>query len=118
MAPDLSSDIETISSPHATPEYLEAAAETASAPHRGSVTLAVDVRDLIGMREAVDAAVAELGGLDYVIANAGVSPEPAASWERSEEEWDTTLDINLKGTWVTTTAAIPHILSTGRGGSV
>ena len=66
----------------------------------------------------VDAGIAELGGLDFVIANAGVSPQPTTSWERSEEEWDTTIDINLKGTWVTTTVAIPHILATGRGGAL
>ena len=76
------------------------------------------MRDLPGMKDAVSAGVEELGGLDFVVANAGVSPQPTASWERSEAEWDTTLDINHRGTWVTTAAAVPHILATGRGGSV
>lgn len=118
IALDLCRDIETVPYPMANPEDLRATAEAVRALGRRCVTAEVDVRDLPGMREAVDAGVAELGGLDFVVANAGVSPQPSASWERSEEEWDTTLDINLKGTWVTTTAAIPHILATGRGGCV
>ena len=118
IALDLCRDIETVPYPMARPEDLRATAEAVRALGRRCVTAEVGVRDLPGMREAVDAGVAELGGLDFVVANAGVSPQPSASWERSEEEWDTTLDINLKGTWVTTTAAIPHILATGRGGCV
>lgn len=118
IAVDLCRDIETVPYPMAGPEDLQATAEAVRALGRRCVTAEVDVRDLQGMRDAVDAGVAELGGLDFVVANAGVSPEPAASWERSEEEWDATLDINLKGTWITTTAAIPHILATGRGGCV
>ena len=118
IAVDLCRDIETVPYPMANPEDLGATADAVQALGRRCVTAEVDVRDLPGMREAVGAGVDELDGLDFVVANAGVSPEPVASWERSEEEWDTTLDINLKGTWVTTTAAIPHILATGRGGSV
>lgn len=118
IALDLCRDIETIPYPMADPDDLRATSDAVRALGRRCVTAEVDVRDLQGMKDAVDAGVAELGGLDFVVTNAGVSPEPTASWERTEEEWDTTLDINLKGTWVTTTAAIPHILATGRGGAV
>lgn len=118
IALDVCRDIETVPYPMADPEDLVATAEAVRSLGRRCVTAVVDVRDLPGMREAVGLGVAELGGLDFVVANAGVSPEVTASWERTEEEWDTTLDINLKGTWVTTTVAIPHILTTGRGGSV
>lgn len=118
IALDLCRDIETVPYPMADPEDLQATAEAVRALGRRCVTGEVDVRDLPGMQEAVTAGVDELGGLDFVVANAGVSPQATASWERSEAEWDTTVDINLKGTWVTTTAAIPHILATGRGGSV
>lgn len=118
IALDLCRDIETVPYPMATGEDLEATADAVRALGRRCVTGTVDVRDMPGMQEAVDAGVAELGGLDFVIANAGVSPQPTASWERTEEEWDSTLDINLKGTWVTTTVAIPHVLATGRGGAL
>lgn len=118
IALDLCRDIETVAYPMADLSELEATAEAVRALGRRCVTGEVDVRDMPGMKAAVDAGVAELGGLDFVLANAGVSPEPTASWERTEEEWDTTLDINLKGTWITTTVAIPHILATGRGGAL
>ena len=118
IALDLCRDIDTVLYPMATTEDLEATAEAVRALGRRCITGTVDVRDLPGMKEAVDAGVAELGGLDFVIANAGVSPQPVATWERTEDEWDTTIDINLKGTWVTTTVAIPHILATGRGGAL
>ena len=118
IALDLCRDIETVPYPMAEPADLEATAEAVRALGRRCVTGIVDVRDLPGMQEAVDAGVAEFGGLDFVVANAGVSPQPIATWERSEEEWDSTMDINLKGTWITTKVAIPHILATGRGGSV
>lgn len=118
IALDLCRDIDTVPYPMAEPADLEATAEAVRALGRRCVTGIVDVRDLPGMQEAVDAGGAELGGLDFVVANAGVSPQPTATWERSEEEWDSTMDINLKGTWITTKVAIPHILATGRGGSV
>ena len=118
IALDLCRDIETVPYPMADPADLDATAEAVRALGRRCVTGQVDVRDMPRMRELVDAGVSELGGLDFVIANAGVSPQPTTSWERSEEEWDTTIDINLKGTWVTTTVAIPHILATGRGGAL
>lgn len=118
IAVDLCRDIETVPYPMADPSELEATAEAVRALGRRCVTGVVDTRDMPGMKEAVDAGVAELGGLDFVVTSAGVSPAPGVSWERSEEEWDSTMDINLKGTWVTTTVAIPHILATGRGGSV
>ncbi|MCT2275220.1 mycofactocin-coupled SDR family oxidoreductase [Dietzia cinnamea] len=118
IALDLCRDIDTVPYPMAEPGDLEATAEAVRALGRRCVTGIVDVRDLPGMQEAVDAGVAELGGLDFVVANAGVSPQPTATWERPEEEWDSTMDINLKGTWITTKVAIPHILATGRGGSV
>ena len=118
IALDLCRDIETVPYPMADPADLEATGEAVRALGRRCVTAAVDVRDLPGMQEAVDDGVAELGGLDFVVANAGVSPQVSTTWERSEEEWDTTMDINLKGTWVTAKVAVPHILATGRGGSV
>lgn len=118
IAIDLCEDLSTVPYPLATPEDLETTAEAVRRRGRRCVTAVADVRDLAAMSAAVDGAVGELGGLDFVVANAGVSPEVKPSWERSEEEWDATLGINLKGTWVTTKVAIPHVLATGRGGAL
>lgn len=118
IALDLCRDIETVAYPMPDESDLEATAEIVRGLGRKCVTGVVDVRDMPGMKKAVEDGVVELGGLDFVVANAGISPEPASSWDRSEEEWDTTLDINLKGTWVTAAVAVPHILATGRGGAL
>lgn len=76
----------------------------------------VDVRDAEALRAAVDAGVAELGGLDVVVANAGVVvPAPAAATPRSA--WDDVVGTDLSGVWFTVSAALPHLLARG-GGSV
>lgn len=76
---------------------------------RRCVAATADVRDADSMTAAIDAAVAELGGLDVVVANAGVHTAGAPTWELSDETWQHTLDINLTGVWHTVKAAMPHI---------
>ena len=77
----------------------------------------VDVRDLAGLTQAVEDGVAQLGRLDIVLANAGIST-PAASLEMDEETWSTMIDVNLTGVWKTLRASVPHVIAGGRGGSV
>ena len=75
-----------------------------------------DVRDLEGMRTEVDAAVAELGRLDVVVANAGICAP--ASWDRlSPEQFRATIDINVTGAWNTVMVGAPHLVR-ARGGSI
>ena len=60
--------------------------------------------------------MAELGRLDIVLANAGIStPEPTL--EMDELVWDEMIEINLTGQWKTLRAAC-RTLSGGRGGAV
>lgn len=62
------------------------------------------------------AALTEFGGLDIVVANAGIwegSPIEAMS----EKAWDRVIDANLKGTWTVCRAAVPHFKANG-GGSI
>ncbi|MBZ9719192.1 SDR family oxidoreductase [Mesorhizobium sp. AD1-1] len=75
--------------------------------------LRLDVADTA----AVDAAFAEAPPFDIVINNAGVSlPGPAL--ETSEAEWDSTIDVNLKGSFFVAKAAASAMLKAGRGGSI
>lgn len=77
----------------------------------------VDVRDGAAVTAAVDEAVAELGRLDVVCANAGVvGLAPAA--RLSDELWDDVIAVNLSGVFRTARAAIPHLRAGGRGGSI
>ena len=79
-----------------------------SARAEGVKALAIqgDVANLADGERIVQETIETLGGLDFLICNAGIwQGEPVESI--SEELWDRTLDINLKGTWTVCRAAVP-----------
>src|SRR3712207_1554919 len=63
-----------------------------------AITLVADVSDAEQMRTAVDRLADRWGRLDIVFANAGINGVWAPIEEITPEEWDTTVDINLRGT--------------------
>jgi SDR family mycofactocin-dependent oxidoreductase len=77
-----------------------------------------DVRDRDALDEVLDRGVAELGRLDIVCANAGISPFGPVSWEITRQQWDDVIGVNLTGVWNTTSVAVPRMLSAGHGGSI
>jgi NAD(P)-dependent dehydrogenase (short-subunit alcohol dehydrogenase family) len=92
---------------------LEDATRLARAEGARALPLVADVRDREGMRRAAEAAAREFGGgIDILVANAGIAingtltrPEPAA--------WQALLDVNLTGTLHTVEAAAPHLRRPG-----
>lgn len=74
----------------------------------------VDVTDLAAMQALAERAQYELGPIDIVIANAGVYSF-APSWELTEEQWDETVNVDLKGVWITCKVCIPQMLSRRSG---
>jgi SDR family mycofactocin-dependent oxidoreductase len=101
----------------ATDEDLKQTARLVEATGGQCVTAVADVRDIIQVRAAVETGIAELGRLDIVVANAGVI-STGYSWELTDDAWDVVIDTNLKGTWNTTRATIPHLIDAGHGGSI
>ncbi|WP_280418520.1 mycofactocin-coupled SDR family oxidoreductase [Nocardia carnea] len=97
----------------------DALAETArmiEATGRRVCTARVDVRDRLGLERAIEDGVAQLGGLDIVVANASIcTVQP--HHEVTDEIWQTTIDVNLTGVWNTCAASIPHLDANG-GGSI
>jgi NAD(P)-dependent dehydrogenase (short-subunit alcohol dehydrogenase family) len=81
----------------------------------GTVLLA-DISRPDEMKAAVEQLVGEYGRIDVVFANAGINGVWAPIEELKPEEWDQTLGINLKGTFLTIKYAVPHLKK--RGGSV
>jgi NAD(P)-dependent dehydrogenase (short-subunit alcohol dehydrogenase family) len=73
-----------------------------------------DVRDGDEVRDAVARTAQAFGGLDTLVVSAGVIHiKPFA--EVSEADWDSTLDVNLRGAFLTMQAAAPHLVAAGPG---
>jgi len=80
-----------------------------------AVAHAVDVRDLAALERLCGETVDRFGGIDIVVANAGVGAY-GPFLDLSREHLDEMLDVNLKGTVYAIRAALPHML--GREGDV
>jgi (+)-trans-carveol dehydrogenase len=104
--------------PPSTPDDLAETADLVEAQNRRIVTAEVDVRDYDALKAAVDNGVEQLGRLDIVVANAGIGNGGATLDQTSEHDWQDMIDVNLSGVWHTVKAAVPHLLSGGRGGSI
>ena len=112
---DICASLPEIEYPLASRADLEETARLVEKHDRRAVIHVVDIRDAAALASAVDDGVAELGGLDAAVANAGVLT--AATWDTTtSEQWRTVVDVNLIGTWNTCAAALPHLVD--RGGSL
>ncbi len=112
VALDLCGPVPGTDYPPATEADLRQTADLVRAAGRRAVTAVADVRDDAALRAAVDAAVAGLGHLDVVVANAGVVVAAPAE-HLTTEAWRTVVDTNLTGVWNTVSAALPHLLAAG-----
>ena len=71
---------------------------------RKGVAVAADVADYTSAQNMVDECVKQLGGVDIVVNNAGIS-RPSMLLKMKEEDWDTIINIHLKAAFNTTQAA-------------
>jgi NAD(P)-dependent dehydrogenase (short-subunit alcohol dehydrogenase family) len=76
--------------------------------HRGDVSQSAQMKSL------VDEGVKRFGGIDIVVNSAGVRTNGSIT-EITEEQWDRTLDVNLKGVFVVSRLAIPEMIKRGSG---
>jgi NAD(P)-dependent dehydrogenase (short-subunit alcohol dehydrogenase family) len=84
--------------------------QRALAEFGGSAAVAApgDIGTVAGCRAAVEAALSAFGGLDVLVNNAGVFREVLVE-ESDEAFWDQTININLKGTFFASQAALPSL---------
>jgi NAD(P)-dependent dehydrogenase (short-subunit alcohol dehydrogenase family) len=81
---------------------------------RRSTGIEADVTRASDCERMAHTTVEELGGIDILVANAGVATL-GRSWELSEQEWDYVVDVCLKGVWLTTKYVVPNMIRAGRG---
>ena len=98
-------------------EAAEGVAHELTAAGAKAIAVKADVRSEADMQAAVSRTVAELGGLHFVFANAGINGMQCPIEEMTVDEWDATIDTNMKGTFLTIKHSIPHLRAAG-GGSV
>jgi NAD(P)-dependent dehydrogenase (short-subunit alcohol dehydrogenase family) len=82
-----------------------------------AVPIAMDARDVGGIRGGVAEAAAALGGLDLVVNNAGME-EVSPSLEVEEALWDRIVETNLKGAFFTAQAAARVMVEADSGGTI
>jgi SDR family mycofactocin-dependent oxidoreductase len=116
IAVDLCQQIPTVDYPMATREDLAATVAAVEAGGGRIVASVADVRNRDTLEGAVRSGVRDLGGLDVVVANAGIAPLYIEADARAEA-WRDVIDVNLTGVWNTVDVSIPALVARG-GGSV
>ena len=82
------------------------------------ISAELDVRDHDALTKFVSSAAAELGGLDIVVANAGINGPGVKIADTRHEDWTAVIDTNLTGVYNTVKAALPILAARDTGGSV
>lgn len=85
--------------------------------HTRAIGAVADVRSKAEMERVVAQAVETFGGLDILINNAGLT-RPTKFLDISEDEYDLVVDVNLKGMFMSSQAAVPAMLARGKGAIV
>src|SRR5215213_2138953 len=117
IAFDLCEQIDSVAYPLATREDLDETVNLVEKTGRRIVAEQGDVRDFERLKQVVANGVAELGRLDFVLANAGILPACG------EQAYDITayvdaVDVLLNGVYYTIEAAVPAMLDNGDGGAI
>ncbi len=99
-------------------DRIEALAkEIADETGKRTFAVAMDVTDADSVTNAFDAAEEALGTINIVCNNAGLA-RPNFALQDTEEDWDITMDTNLKGMWRVAREAAKRMMEAGTGGSI
>jgi len=93
---------------------LQGVAEEVTGLGREALARAVDLADAAVVKEAVDAAKGELGGLDIVVNNAGITADQLLL-RHKDDDWDRVLNVNLTGAFRVTKAAARYLMKSKAG---
>jgi NAD(P)-dependent dehydrogenase (short-subunit alcohol dehydrogenase family) len=99
-----------------TKDELEETVAEIQKNHGEAIPVIADISQPEEMQQAIQEIINNWGRLDIVFANAGINGVWAPIEELTPEEWDKTININLKGTFLTVKYAVPYLKK--QGGSV
>ncbi|MDE1180228.1 SDR family oxidoreductase [Paraburkholderia sp.] len=78
----------------------------------------LDLADPLSINAFVDAGATQMGGIDALINNAAITNSGGKfADELSIDTWDAVMNVNVRGVWLASTAALPHLRAAG-GGSI
>lgn len=95
-------------------DVLESAAAEIASRGRRSLALLADLTEIARIPALFDRVISELGGLDVLVNSAGVQLT-GPSLDVTEEDWDKTIDSNVKTVFFCSQAAARHFIEQGRG---
>jgi SDR family mycofactocin-dependent oxidoreductase len=98
----------------ARPEELASLVSEIEEMGRPVLAAEVSVTDFASMQALVEQALQKFNSIDILVANAGLYSF-APSWELTEEQWDETVNVDLKGVWISCKVCIPQMLSRRNG---
>lgn len=96
-------------------EGAEKTAEEVRAKGRKALAVQADISNSEEVKEMVRKALAEFGRIDILVNNAGVGHGGGPLVETKEEDWDTLININIKGALNCCKAALPQMLERRSG---
>jgi NAD(P)-dependent dehydrogenase (short-subunit alcohol dehydrogenase family) len=99
-------------------DRAEAVAAAIIASGGDAFALVADIADEAQMRAAMARLIELAGRLDIIIANAGINGMWAPIDDLTPAEWDKTVTVNLRGTYLTLHLAVPHLKQAGGGAIV
>ncbi|GCE42105.1 mycofactocin-coupled SDR family oxidoreductase [Rhodococcus sp. USK10] len=117
IAVDICRSIETVPYSLATEDDLAETVALVEKLDRRIVARTADVRDKKALSAALEAGATELGGVDIVVANAGIAPQQAHERDRDAVFADV-IGVNLVGVFNTVEVARERMIAQGRGGSI
>ena len=81
--------------------------------------VSLDLADPASISRCIERTVERLGGLDGLVNNASITNSGGKSCEQLDiETWDQVMQVNVRGTWLMTRAALPALRDSGRGAIV
>ncbi|WP_099051347.1 mycofactocin-coupled SDR family oxidoreductase [Mycobacteroides salmoniphilum] len=117
IAFDLCDQMDCVAYPMATPDDLAETINLVEKTGRRIVATQGDVRSLDSLKASVADGVAELGRIDFVLANAGIAAMMGEAAQKISA-FDDSVAVMLSGVYYTIEAALPALLEHGDGGAI